>query len=86
MTQGIIGKKLGMSQIFRDDGKVEAVTAIEAGPCTVTQVKTVARDGYNAAQLGFGESKRARSPQKGQPKGVKQFKYLRELACLRQET
>ncbi|MFQ6122170.1 MAG: 50S ribosomal protein L3 [Dehalococcoidales bacterium] len=79
MTQGIIGKKLGMSQIFRDDGKVEAVTAIEAGPCTVTQVKTVAKDGYNAVQLGFGEVKQAKSPQRGQGKGIKQFKYLREF-------
>jgi len=79
MTQGIIGKKLGMSQIFRDDGKVEAVTVIEAGPCTITQVKTAAKDGYNAIQLGFGEAKQSKSPQRGQPKGIKQFKYLREF-------
>ncbi len=79
MTQGIIGKKLGMSQIFRDDGKMEAVTAIEAGPCTVTQVKTAAKDGYYAIQLGFGAAKRAKSPQREHPKGVKQFKYLQEL-------
>ena len=79
MTQGIIGKKLGMSQIFRDDGKVEAVTVIEAGPCTITQVKTAAKDGYDAVQLGFGEVKRFKSPQRGQPKGIKQFKYLREF-------
>ena len=79
MTQEIIGKKLGMSQIFRDNGKMEAVTAIEAGPCTVTQVKTVAKDGYNAVQLGFGEAKRFKSPKQGLPKGVGQFKYLREF-------
>jgi len=79
MTQEIIGKKLGMSQIFRDDGKMEAVTAIEAGPCTVTQVKTVAKDGYNAVQLGFGEAKRFKSPKRGLPKGAGQFKYLREF-------
>ncbi len=76
MTQEIIGKKLGMSQIFRDDGKVEAVTAIEAGPCTITQVKTAAKDGYNAVQFGFGEVKRFISPHRGHPKGAKQFKYL----------
>ena len=79
MTQEIIGKKLGMSQVFGDDGKVAAVTAIEAGPCTVTQVKTAAKDGYNAVQLGFGEAKRLKSPQQGQLKGAGEFKYLREF-------
>jgi len=79
MSQGIIGKKLGMSQIFRDDGEVAAVTAIEAGPCTITQVKTAAKDGYNAIQLGFGKAKQSKSPKRGQLKGVKQFKYLREF-------
>ena len=80
MIQGIIGRKLGMTQIFGDNGKAEAITAIEAGPCTVTQVKTVAEEGYNAAQLGFGEAKRLKSPQRGHLKGLGQFKYLRELS------
>ena len=79
MIQSIIGKKLGMTQIFRDNGKVAAVTAIEAGPCTVIQVKTVAKEGYNAAQLGFGEVKRLNSPQRGHLKGLGQFRYLREF-------
>jgi len=79
MTQEIIGKKLGMSQVFGDDGKVAAVTAIEAGPCTVTQVKTVDKDGYNAIQLGFGVTKRLKSPQRGHLKEAGQFKYLREF-------
>jgi large subunit ribosomal protein L3 len=79
MIQAIIGKKLGMTQIFRDNGKVEAVTAIEAGPCTVTQVKTVAKEGYNAAQLGFGAVKRLNSPQRGHLKGLGPFRYLREF-------
>ena len=79
MIQGIIGKKLGMTQIFRDNGKVEAVTAIEAGPCTVTQVKTVAKESYNAAQLGFGVVKRLNSPQRGHLKELGQFRYLREF-------
>ena len=83
MTQGIIGKKVGMSQIFRDDGKVQAVTAIEAGPCTVTQVKTTAKDGYNAVQLGFGKAKR---PKRGHPKEEAPFKYLRELSLDENET
>ena len=80
MLKGIIGKKLGMTQVFKDDGKVEAVTAIEAGPCVVTQVKTVAKDGYNAVQLGFGEVKRLNSPQRGHLKGLGQFRYLREFS------
>jgi len=79
MIQGIIGRKLGMSQVFREDGKAEAVTAIEAGPCTVVQVKATAKEGYNAAQLGFGEAKRLKSPQRGHLKGLGQFKYLREF-------
>ena len=66
MLKGIIGKKLGMTQIFQDDGKVEAVTAIEAGPCVITQIKTEAKDGYNAAQLGFGAAKRTTSSKKEQ--------------------
>lgn len=86
MTQGIIGKKLGMTQIFRDNGKAEAVTAIEAGPCTVIQVKTVANEGYNAVQLGFGETKRLKSPQRGHLKGLGQFRYLREFRVDNTET
>ncbi len=77
--EGIIGKKMGMTQVFEDDGKSEAVTAIEAGPCTVIQVKTVAEEGYNAAQLGFGQAKRLKSPEKGHLKELGQFKYLREF-------
>jgi len=79
MSLGIIGKKLGMTQIFRDNGKSEAVTAIEAGPCTVIQVKTATKEGYSAAQLGFGEAKRLNSPQRGHVKGLGQFRYLREF-------
>ena len=56
MTEGIIGKKLGMTQVFREGGKAEAVTAIEAGPCTIVQVKTAEKDGYEAAKLGFGRA------------------------------
>jgi len=80
MLSGLIGKKLGMTQIFEEDGALEAVTAIEAGPCLVTQIKTEAKDGYNAIQLGFGEAKRLNSPQKGHLKGIgHQLKYLREF-------
>ena len=79
MIQGIIGRKLGMTQIFRDNGKAEAVTAIETGPCSVIQVKTVAKEGYSAVQLGFGEAKRLNSPQRGHLKELGQFKYLKEF-------
>ena len=79
MLQGIIGKKLGMTEIFSDNGRNEAVTAIDAGPCTVTQVKTVVKDGHNAVQLGFGETKRLNSPQRGHLKGLGQFRHLREF-------
>ena len=79
MLQGIIGRKLSMTQIFGDNGGTKAVTAIDAGPCTVIQVKTAAKDGHNAVQLGFGETKRLNSPQRGHLKGLGQFKYLREF-------
>jgi len=79
MLQGIIGRKLGMTQVFKENGVVAAVTAIEAGPCTVIQVKAAAKEGYNAVQLGFDEAKRLKSPQRGHLRGLGQFKYLREF-------
>jgi len=79
MITGIIGRKLGMTQIFRDSGEAEAVTAVEAGPCSVVQIKTVAKEGYNAVQLGFGKAKRLKSPQRGHLRGLGQFKHLREF-------
>lgn len=57
MKKAIIGKKIGMTQIFNEDGKVIPVTVIEAGPCVVTQKKTVENDGYEAVQVGFGDVK-----------------------------
>ena len=67
MNKGLIGKKLGMTQIFDEQGKVVPVTVIEAGPCVVAQVKTVETDGYNAIQLGFGDVKESKinKPEKG---------------------
>jgi large subunit ribosomal protein L3 len=79
VIKGIIGRKLGMTQVFRDNGEAEAVTAIEAGPCAVVQVKTAAKEGYNAVQLGFGQAKRLNSPQRGHLKELGQFRYLREF-------
>ncbi len=67
MKKGIIGKKIGMTQIFDESGKVIPVTVVEAGPCVVVQKKTVENDGYEAVQLGFGEAKvsRVNKPMKG---------------------
>ncbi len=69
---GLIGKKIGMTQLFADDGSVVPVTSIEAGPCPIVQVKTEERDGYRAVQLGFGRKKprRSRKPQLGHAAGA----------------
>ncbi len=75
----IIGKKLGMTQVFTEAGKMKAVTAVEAGPCKITQLKAVATDGYNAAQLGFGSYKKINQPEKGHTKDLGQFRHLREF-------
>ena len=79
MVNGILGKKIGMTQIFTEDGTVVPVTAIEAGPCTVIQIKTKEKEGYNAVQLGFGEAKRLNEPEKGHLKKLGSFKHLREF-------
>jgi large subunit ribosomal protein L3 len=65
MIQGLIGKKLGMSQIFDESGLAHPVTVLEVGPCVVTQIKTQERDGYSALQLGFGLDKRLNRPERG---------------------
>ena len=57
MTKAIVGKKIGMTQIFDEKGKVSPVTVVEAGPCVITQVKTKENDGYEAVQVGFGDQK-----------------------------
>ena len=57
MQKGIIGKKIGMTQLFDENGMVVPVTVVEAGPCVVVQKKTVESDGYTAVQVGFGEVK-----------------------------
>jgi large subunit ribosomal protein L3 len=79
--KGILGKKVGMTQVFDDTGEAIPVTVIEAGPCYVTQIKTEKRDGYEAIQLGFGEAKRLNKPQRGHlPKGVPDLRYSREVS------
>ena len=68
-----------MTQVFRQDGAVIPATAIEAGPCTVVQVKTREKEGYSAVQMGFGGKKRLTSPEKGHLKGLGEFGHLREF-------
>jgi large subunit ribosomal protein L3 len=81
--KGILGKKVGMTQVFDESGEVIPVTVIEAGPCFVTQKKTVEQDGYTAIQLGFEEVKRKRltQPQWGhlQKNKLPPLRYLREI-------
>jgi large subunit ribosomal protein L3 len=79
MIPGIIGKKIGMTQVFRDNGQMEAVTLIEAGPCTITQVKMADKEGYNAVQLGFGQAKKLTKAEQGHIKELGKFKHLREF-------
>jgi large subunit ribosomal protein L3 len=84
MSPGILGKKIGMTQVFRPDGQVVPVTLLKAGPCVVVQRKTPAVDGYDAVQLGLMEyvkPSRIRKPQAGRLKkaGVDGVKYCREL-------
>ena len=83
MTKGIIGKKIGMTQIFDEVGNVIPVTVIEAGPCVVAQKKTVETDGYNAVQLGFMDAKEKQltKPMKGhfEKAGVGAKKHLKEF-------
>ena len=83
MKKALIGKKVGMTQIFDEEGKVIPVTVIEATPCTVTQIKTVEQDGYQAVQLGFGDvkEKKLNKPELGHLSKNKLApkKYLREF-------
>lgn len=77
----ILGQKIGMSQIFRNDGKVEPVTLLKVGPAVVLQVKTREKDGYNAVQLGFKEkkAKNIKKPQRGHFKNLGNFQFIREF-------
>ena len=86
MVEGLIGKKIGMSQRFDDDGNVIPVTIIKAGPCTVVQKKTAEKDGYSAVQLGLVEERGPRKPSKAQvghfkKSGVPVVRKLQEVGC-----
>jgi large subunit ribosomal protein L3 len=84
MSPGILGKKIGMTQVFRPDGQVVPVTLVKAGPCVVVQRKTPATDGYDAVQLGFMEyvkASRINKPESGHLKraGADGVRFLKEL-------
>lgn len=80
-VKGILGEKLGMTQVFTDDGRAVPVTVIKAGPCQVVQVKTPERDGYRAVQLGYGSRRRTGKPAAGHfaAAGLEPARYLVEL-------
>ena len=81
MIKGFLGKKIGMSQVFREDGILVAVTVLEAGPCVVTQIKTQEHDGYEAVQLGFGEVKRRNKPMAGHYKTSRLCRHIKEVGA-----
>ena len=80
MPTGLLGRKVGMTQVFDENGRVIPVTVIQAGPCWVTQVKTQDNDGYDAIQVGFEESRRINSPERGHlaKGGTPLLRHLRE--------
>lgn len=85
--KALIGRKLGMTQLFNEDGSVSRVTVLEAGPCFVTQVKTGEIDGYQAVQIGYGEAKKPSKPASGHtstlkvtPKTLSEFRMDKTLA------
>ncbi len=82
MVEGLLGYKLGMTRIFREDGTVVPVTVIQAGPCWVVQIRTPERDGYSAVQLGFDTKKRVNKPMRGHLKGLGNLRHLREFKLL----
>jgi large subunit ribosomal protein L3 len=82
VRKGILGTKLGMTQVFTDDNEVVPVSVLRAGPCPVTQVRTKERDGYRAVQLGYGRARRTSKPLAGHfaDAGVEPTRYLMEVA------
>jgi large subunit ribosomal protein L3 len=77
--EGLLGRKLGMTQIFDENGQIHAVTVVEAGPVVVTQVKTASKDGYTAVQVAYGDKKRSNKPMRGHLKKLGDFRLLREF-------
>lgn len=86
MVEGLIGRKIGMTQVFGEDGTVFPVTVIQAGPCTVIQKKAPKKDGACAVQIGFVDGRGVRKPRKPElghfkKSGVPVLRYLREVSC-----
>ena len=79
MSIGLIGRKVGMTQVFQPDGTMVAVSVVQVTPNTVTRLRTEARDGYTAVQLGAGERKRLTKPLAGQLKDLPRVKTIREF-------
>src|SRR3989304_6235252 len=77
--EAILGRKLGMTQVFAANGEARGVTVVEAGPCVVVQIKTKASDGYDAIQIGFGARKRVNDAVRGPLKRLGDFRFLREV-------
>jgi large subunit ribosomal protein L3 len=79
VIEGLLGRKLGMLQLFDKKGRLRGATVIETGPCLVTQVRTEVKDGYSAVQLGFGAKKRLNKPERGHLKRLGDLRHLREF-------
>ena len=81
MLNAFLGRKIGMTQVFNDAGHVVPVTIIEAGPCSVTQIRTVEKDGYESVQLGFGRVRKPNKPESGHLKGSQIGRRLQEVTA-----
>lgn len=79
MIDGLLGRKLGMIQVFDQQGRLRGATVIEAGPCLITQIRTQENDGYTAVQLGYGAAKHTNKPMRGHLKRLGDLRYLREF-------
>ena len=79
MLKEFVGKKIGMTQVFNETGGLEPVTIIEAGPCSVVQIKTEETDGYQAVQLGYGKLKNRNKPMSGHLGGIENGRHLQEV-------
>ena len=80
MIKALLGKKIGMTQVFNDAGLVQPVTIMEVGPCAVTQIRTVEKDGYESIQLGFGRTRKPNKPEAGHLQGNQIGRRLQEVA------
>ncbi len=79
MIRGILGRKLGMTQLFDESGTAQPTTIVEAGPCFVTQVRSKTKDGYTAVQIGFGPQRKLNKAERGHLKDLPGLRYLREV-------